>query len=410
LKYLEIGNENSGPLYDQRYQQFYDAIKKRYPQIELIASTWNGVPRPQSRPLEIVDEHYYSTQEFFRQNATRYDGYDRHGPRVFVGEYAVTQNCGNGNLLAALGEAAFMTGLERNGDIVAMASYAPLFCNSSFDDNWEPDAIYFDNAKAFGTPSYYVQEMFGANRVDVVLPATLSEPVPQPEPITGMVGVGTWNTEAEFKDIKVSKNGHTLFESNFANGLQGWKYFDGQWEVRDGALRQSDDDEDERALAGEKSWSDYTYTLRARKLSGSEGFLIIVGRQGDEKCWWNLGGWDNTADAIELPGIPALHVAAHIETGRWYDIRVELNGPSISCYLDEKLVQQATRGVIESLFAVAGRKNNELVLKVVNTGEQKRTVLINLRGIENVEPTGEIITLSSASSFDENWFFRFYNG
>ena len=140
FKYLEIGNENGGPLYQERYRLFYDAIKARYPDINLVADV-----RTDQRPTEIVDEHYYSSPEFFIGQASKYDKYDRSGPQVYVGEYAVTQGAGQGNLRAALGEAAFMTGMERNSDHVVMASYAPLFVNVGWRQ-WNPDAIPFDSA------------------------------------------------------------------------------------------------------------------------------------------------------------------------------------------------------------------------------------------------------------------------
>ena len=154
LKYLEIGNENGGPAYHERYALFYDAIKAKYPQVRLIANEWNGIPT--NRPIGIVDEHYYNTPEFFIANAGKYDKYKRDGAKVYVGEYAVTQNCGKGNLRAALAEAAFMTGMERNSDVVVMASYAPLFANVNHK-RWNPDAICFDSSRCYGTPSAVFQ-------------------------------------------------------------------------------------------------------------------------------------------------------------------------------------------------------------------------------------------------------------
>ena len=106
LKYLEIGNENGGKAYHERYALFYDAIKAKYPQMHLVADLWEG-SSPSNRPVEIVDEHYYSNPGFFIANARKYDGYNRKGPKIYVGEYAVTEGCGQGNLLAAVGEAAF---------------------------------------------------------------------------------------------------------------------------------------------------------------------------------------------------------------------------------------------------------------------------------------------------------------
>ncbi|MDQ3812901.1 MAG: DUF1080 domain-containing protein, partial [Armatimonadota bacterium] len=166
-----------------------------------------------------------------------------------------------------------------------------------------------------------------------------------PEPIRGMVGVGTWGTQAEFKDIKVTRGNQTLFSSDFSKGLQGWKTTRGKWEVVDGALRQTSGESNVRALVGDPNWSNYTLSLKARKLGGSEGFLILFGAPGDEetKSWWNLGGWGNTRHALEGPDFSSDPVPGQIATGRWYDIRIELRGPTVKAYLDGKLVQQASQ-------------------------------------------------------------------
>jgi hypothetical protein len=165
-----------------------------------------------------------------------------------------------------------------------------------------------------------------------------------PEPIRGMVGVGTWSTQAEFKDIKVTQGAKTLFAGELSKGLEGWKTTGGKWEVVDGVLRQSAAERNVRALFGDANWSDYTLTLKARKIGGSEGFLIFFGSPGDDtKSWWNLGGWGNTKHALEGPDFASDPVPGQIETGRWYDIKIELQGPTVKAYLDGKLVQQATR-------------------------------------------------------------------
>ncbi len=277
LKMMEIGNENGGPLYRERYALFYDAIKKQYPQMRLVVNNWNGMPR--NRPVEILDEHYYNTPDFFFDRTGQYDNYDRTKHQVYVGEYAVTQGAGTGNLIAAVGEAAFMTGMERNGDVVAMASYAPLFVQPAWK-TWNPNAIVFDSARTYGTPSYYVQAMFAANRAARAVPVDVEVKEP---PRSGMIGVGTWRTQAEFKDVKVSRSGSTLFASDFSRGMEGWNVAGGQWVVRDGALCQVGSGEGVRALAGNADWNDCTLTLKARKTGGAEGFLILFTNQSTRK-------------------------------------------------------------------------------------------------------------------------------
>jgi alpha-L-arabinofuranosidase len=158
-----------------------------------------------------------------------------------------------------------------------------------------------------------------------------------------MVGVGTWDTQAEFKDIKVTQGGKTLYAGDFSKGLTGWKTTRGKWSIENGVLRQMGDGGNVQAVIGDPAWSNYTLTLKARKISGGEGFLIIFGSPGDDThSWWNLGGWGNTKHAIQTPDVESPQIDGSIETGRWYDIKVEVQGPAVKCYLDGKLVQQAS--------------------------------------------------------------------
>jgi len=343
LRFMEIGNENSGTAYNDRYALFYDAIKARYPEMELIADVWGGTPT--SRPLEIIDEHYYSDPAFFARNATRYDSYSRSGPKIYVGEYAVTSGAGAGNLAAALGEAAFMTGIERNSDIVTMASYAPLFAHVS-NKRWNPDLIYFDSSRVYGSPSYYVQQMFAENRGDVVLPTTVS--VAMGTPKSGKIGLGTWNTQAAFSNLVVTAGDVTLYQSDFSQGTAGWTLGSGTWTTSDGVLSQTAGGTDRRAVTGSSSWTNYSYSLKARKLGGSEGFLILF-HVGDDNnlTWWNIGGWNNTLHAIEridngMKSDVSTRVPGQVETGRWYDVRIVVEGFRIRCYLDQELIHDVT--------------------------------------------------------------------
>ena len=348
LKYIQIGNENGGTAYNERYALFYDAIKSNYPDVKIIACNWGGLPT--SRPVEISDEHYYSSPAFFINNAARYDSYPRTGPKIYVGEYAVTSGCGNGNLRAALAEAAFMTGLERNSDVVVMASYAPLFAHLDAK-NWNPDLIYFNSTRAFGTPSYHVQQMFAHNRGDVVLPVTLAVTIDgwSNQLARGAIGLGSWNTHVQFTNVVVRSNDVVLYQSDFVSqGTNGWRLYNGTWSVTNGLLQQTAIATDCRATTGSTNWSNYTLSLRARKLAGAEGFLILFNWLDDNNwAWWNIGGWNNTQHAIEwcVNGRKfdlSSRVPGAIETNRWYDIRIVLNGLRVQCYLDDVLVHDVS--------------------------------------------------------------------
>ena len=240
---------------------------------------WKRLPELKA---DLVDEHFYKPPEWFLSQASRYDKYDRSGPKVYVGEYACHTRDRKNSLHAALCEAAAMTGFERNSDVVRMAAYAPLF-NKIGSTQWNVDLIWFDNEKAFGTPSYYVQKLFMNHLPDVLLPVEAGANE-TPLPPAGTVGLQTWNTAAEFKDVRVTRGGETLYALDPKAGLKGWsKAKAGSWSLSDGALRQSDEaaqDTVSSFIAG-APWAGYTLELKARKLSGQEGFIVRVRDQRD---------------------------------------------------------------------------------------------------------------------------------
>lgn len=184
---LGVGNENWGPQYAEHLQIFTDRIKSKYPDIKLVNATGYSRNIPvftymdsvlRKRRVDIIDEHFYDTPKWFMDNSNRYDTYDRNGPKIFVGEYAAQSDRigsmkNKNNLLTALAEACFMTGIERNADVVTMASYAPLFAHVT-GWQWTPNLIWFDNAKSYNTPNYWVQYMFSNNKGTDVVPITLN--------------------------------------------------------------------------------------------------------------------------------------------------------------------------------------------------------------------------------------------
>ena len=172
LRYVEIGNEdNHDPSgsYDGRFAQFFKAFKAKYPQLQLIATT----PVKSVTP-DVVDDHFYHSASQFYDDAAHYDNADRSGPKVFVGEWATREGSPTPNFNAALGDAAWMTGMERNSDIIIMSCYAPLLVNVSPGGmQWESDLIGYDAMNSYGSPSYYAQVMFSNHIGDQILNATL---------------------------------------------------------------------------------------------------------------------------------------------------------------------------------------------------------------------------------------------
>jgi alpha-N-arabinofuranosidase len=185
LTMIGVGNEQWGPRYIERYKVFAAALKAEHPDVKLVVSAGPAPSGGQFETLwsdwrqmkaDIVDEHYYMAPEWFLQNTGRYDHYDRSGPKVFAGEYAaqtsgVARPDNRNNWRGAISEAAFITGLERNGDVVRMASYAPLLAHVDAWQ-WTPDAIWFDNLRSYGTPNYYVQGLFASNVGSRIIPVT----------------------------------------------------------------------------------------------------------------------------------------------------------------------------------------------------------------------------------------------
>ena len=176
LEYVEIGNEDwfdrSGS-YDGRFAQIFDAIKVKYPKLQLIATT-----PVKSRTPDVLDDHFYRSSMEMQSDTHHYDKTDRNGPKIFVGEWATREGAPTPNMNAALGDAAWMTGMERNSDLVIMHCYAPLFVNVNPGGmQWRTDLIGYDALNSYGSPAYYAQVMFSANRGDVVLPV-VSENLP----------------------------------------------------------------------------------------------------------------------------------------------------------------------------------------------------------------------------------------
>ena len=184
LKFLAIGNEQWGEEYIVRLEPFVKAIRKQYPEIKIVGTSGPGSegeefeylwPEMKRIKVDLVDEHFYRPENWFLKSGNRYDLYDRKGPKVFAGEYACHGRGKKWNHFeAALLEAAFLTGVERNADVVEMATYAPLLAHVE-GWQWRPDLIWFDNLKSVRTCSWYVQSLYGNNKGTNVIPITLNK-------------------------------------------------------------------------------------------------------------------------------------------------------------------------------------------------------------------------------------------
>ena len=225
LKYIGIGNEQWGPEYPEHLKPFLDPIRKAYPDIKIVGSSgpdsegaqfdylW---PEMTKLKADLVDEHFYRPEAWFLAQGNRYDNYDRKGPKVFAGEYACHIKKKKWNhFRPALLEAAFMTGLERNADIVHMATYAPLFAHVE-GWQWRPDMIWFDNLESFPTASYYVQQLYGTNKGSNVVPLTMNnKPVAGNDDQNGLFASCVYDKDLNAYIVKVANVGDTAQDINF---------------------------------------------------------------------------------------------------------------------------------------------------------------------------------------------------
>lgn len=378
MKLLGVGNEQWGPEYFERYQRFAEVLQREHPEIELI-STSGPFPSgehfdfawPLLRKLgvPIVDEHCYATPDWFLREAHRYDNYDRGGPQAFMGEYAaqsvkLVSVRNRNNLRCALAEAAFLTGVERNSDIVTMSAYAPLMAHEDAWQ-WRPNLIWFDNLNSYGTPSYHVQKMFSLHRGDVSLPIEVIDERPV-RPLEGRFGFGSHNSSVEFRDLSIEWSAADATEH------------EGDWQFGEGVIRQTSRRGSSRVLVGDPVSGDTVFTCKARKTGGREGFVVYLRYgEGGSRIEWNVGGWGNTSHGLidqqathattprELTRTPG-----SIEQERWYDVRIETRGARVICSLDGQVVHdlKVPAPRIDRVFATASSHNasGETIVKLVN--------------------------------------------
>jgi alpha-L-arabinofuranosidase len=410
LTHLAVGNEENLPdEFFERFAQFREAIEAEYPGITVIS---NSGPDDRGATFErawelnrqgdvdMVDEHYYNSPQWFLENNGRYDTYDRSAPKVFLGEYASRDN----RFFNALAEAAYMTGLERNADIVRLASYAPLLANEDYVQ-WRPNMIWFNNHASWGSTSYEVQKLFMNNVGDEVVPSTASSTPALTGPITGAVGLSTWATSAAYDDVRVTAaDGSTLLRDDFSGDDSQWTHVAGRgsWTIDDSAYVQSDDRaENTMVTAGDPSWNNYDLHVKATKRSGREGFLIAFGvRDTGNYYWWNLGGWNNAQSAVEeaTDGAKDILVADNtsIETGREYDVHIQVRGRQVTLFLDGKEWGSFTDDkVAEPFRQVVTRDTHtgQLIVKVVNAQEAAARTSIDLGEHVDVAPVAHLTTL-----------------
>ncbi|MER6980500.1 alpha-L-arabinofuranosidase C-terminal domain-containing protein [Streptomyces carpinensis] len=411
LTHIEVGNEENLPKeFFARFTRFRAAVQAEYPYMTVISNSGpddsgttfdTAWQLNRDAKVDMVDEHYYNSPQWFLQNNDRYDSYGRGGPKVFLGEYASQGNA----FKNGLAEAAYMTGLERNADVVELASYAPLFANEDYVQ-WRPDMVWFNNHASWGSANYQVQKLFMNNVGDRVVPSRATTTPGVSGPIAGAVGLSTWATSAAYDDVKVTAaDGTTLLGDDFSGDASRWTHTGtGSWSVQDGAYVQSDTAaENTMVSAGDPAWHDYDLHVKATKKAGKEGFLVAFGvKDTGDYYWWNLGGWNNTQTAVEqaVDGGKSTLIAkpGSIETGRAYDIDIKVRGRQVTLYLDGQQWGSFTDDKPAEPFrqvVTRDTRTGELIVKVVNAQSAAARTSIDLGGAR-VAPKAEATTLTAA--------------
>ncbi|WP_243740717.1 alpha-L-arabinofuranosidase C-terminal domain-containing protein [Streptomyces sp. 8K308] len=396
LEYLGVGNEDTiTDTFRDRFARIHDALRKHHPEITVIGTLgpapagedWEkGWAFARERHVPIVDEHSYKSPRWLLENTRRFETMDRQGPHLYIGEYGSWGNNGR----SAIAEAAYMIAMERNGDVVRLASYAPLLAKRD-RTQWLPDLIYFDNTHVWPTLNYHVQRMHSVNSGDTALPVTVTgapqEP-PVPESPRRAVRIGTGaDTRAEFTDARVASPGG---DPAPAPDFTAWNAESGTWVTDgEGGVRQTAGGTDAKLLLPDAvDGPSYAFSVRARKTGGAEGFVLgFAGTSPGSWYQWTLGGSLNRSTWLQRvdDGVQddlSDRVALPVETGRWYDLRVEVDGLRIRCYRDSELVHdiEDIRPVPE-VFAVSAVRDStagDVIVKIANATPEPVPVRLRL--------------------------------
>lgn len=409
LRFVEIGNENWGPRYDERYNRFHQAIKQRWPQLTLICNY--GIDGTQGvRQTDMVDPHWYVAPDFFLNNTAIFDTINRQGPQIYVGEYACNRSVGSGNMYAALGEAAFLLGAESNGDVVRMASYAPLL-ESSWYRAWPTNLIWVSPTQVMGRSSYWVQRLMAEHLPTHAVSCTPRASMPEPRPYPrGAIGLGTWKSNVEFRDLQVTLADGTVTTPDLSAG----KPYVGTWHVNDeGTLCQTEILPRCKYMLPEVYDDHYTITLKGRKTAGKDAFLVFFGMdpEAQDGLVYSIGGKNNSKACVEgmlrgeNTGEQGMLVDFHAEMGQWYNLRIEVTPDSSRLYVDgQYLLTHHLQTPVQHVHAAGfDQKTQELILKTVNVGDTPYTVQYQVRN-GMLASQGRSYTLAANQLDDENSF------
>lgn len=394
LEYLAIGNEEIGQGFWDRYDIFHKVIREKYPNIKIINSAGpfpaggefeRGWKNARLNGSDLTDEHYYTSPEWMLANYHRYDNYPE-GVKVFLGEYATWGN----TYYNALIEAAYMTGLENNASKVGLVCYAPLLANVDYV-NWQPDMIWFDNHRVYGSANYYVQKMFmnnTGNRLLEIKAEGLDKPITLGEDIiSGDIELISDRCNADFYDISITDigNGNVTKFDDISFTSTGARLLDNV------------------------SLKHYKIEFTVRRNFGDTGFKLIFGKS-DEKNFiqWFIGGWSNHDSEINAQvdgrGSCLDHNIFSVMTGREYRLCLEVNGREITAYINGEVKNSTVdkRPVMEELYYTASENEEHIYIKAVNVRDTEISARICVEQMSNIR--ADVIELSGNALNDVNDF------
>lgn len=416
LKYVEIGNENFGRRYDDNYKYIYERLKAEYPELTFLNTMGLEHAVEFDIHTDMIDPHWYVAPDFFYNNRTMLDKVPRGNYDIYVGEYATNVNVGQGNLDASLSEAVFMMDMERNSDIVKMASYAPLIENSNAR-NWTCNLIWQRSGEVFGRASYYVQKLFSENLASYNLPFMM-QTVRNEAAYCGRAGLGTWLTGAKFRNMTVATpEGSKLYSPDFVGARQEWSDMQGAWSVdEDGNFVQTNTASTRCiSLMNTLAFRDCVIEVEAMKTGGAEGFLLVFGANDDN--WdhyyqFNVGGWNNAQAGLEevnngVGTVISERPNFRIENNRWYKLKVVCQNGRVDAYIDDTLYCSHDFGTIApgriSAHAGYDKEAGEIVVKVVNAQAEPLPLALNINASAMASEADRIV-LKGANLWEENSF------
>ena len=411
LKYVEIGNENWGPEYYERYKLFYETLKKAYPDVIYIS---NAHTVREGLPTEMADEHYYDAPEFFLENGDFFDEYDRSGPEIFLGEYAVNGGNTIASMECALAESVFLLGAENNQDIVRLTAYAPLFQNSDYTA-WKPNMIVFNNHEVYGIPSYHAMSLLAKYRGDEVV--SLDNETKRKPPVyfglpgirAGKGGLFFKNPKIDGRPVNVSRKIYgdvTEAEDGFCL-VQGGKehHYSGkstEWNeaferfIGNGPFRE---DPGIWCVFGEEEAGEYTFEIDVRFTEDNPVIFSVWNHhpETDAGCnepkdpdWtlrsvrnqvWRIADGESTLRIprfFDRPLTEEEKVPVELEYGVCSHVKIICDRFGYRCYINDRLIQEKRLPLHPVITSLATQDPENVYLKLVNVEEEDENIHISL--------------------------------